>query len=162
ASTDYFLGGRQFGWFALCMSTMATQLSAISFVSAPAFVGLRAGGGMQWLTFEFGVPLAMIIVMVLLGPMLHRSVVVSVYTFLAHVDRSRLRAVDFSNFGFDGREYGFWPMLIGGVFLYTSYYGTDQTQAQRILSARDEVTVKRLLLFNGLFRFPITLAYCCG
>ena len=60
AGADYFLGGRRFGWFALCMSTMATQLSAISFVSAPAFVGLRKGGGMQWLTFELGVPLAMI------------------------------------------------------------------------------------------------------
>lgn len=261
ASTDYFLGGRQFGWFALCMSTMATQLSAISFVSAPAFVGLRKGGGMQWLTFEFGVPLAMIVIMVLLGPMLYRSGVVSVYAFLenrfgrtsrtllsclfvlsrglstgvsiytiglilssildvpfwqtmlvlgavtiiysleggmkaivysevaqmiikvvgilvivaaalhhiggweqfiTHVDRSRLRVVDFSNFGFDGREYGFWPMLIGGVFLYASYYGTDQTQAQRILSARNELTVRRLLLFNGLFRFPVTLSYCLG
>lgn len=42
--SDYFLGGRQFGWFSLCMSTMATQLSAISFVSAPAFVGLRPAG----------------------------------------------------------------------------------------------------------------------
>ena len=38
------------------MSTMATQLSAVSFVSAPAFVGLRKGGGLQWLTFELGVP----------------------------------------------------------------------------------------------------------
>lgn len=261
AGTDYFLGGRQFGWFALCMSTMATQLSAISFVSAPAFVGLRQGGGMQWLTFEFGVPLAMMVVMVLLGPMLHRSGVVSVYAFLerrfgrssrmllsglfvvsrglgagvqiyavglilssivgvpfwqtilvlggvtivysleggmkaivysevaqmiikvlgivvimfaalhhlggwdaftANLDRSRLQVVDFSNAGFDGREYGFWPMLIGGTFLYASYYGTDQTQAQRILSARDQLTVKRLLLFNGLLRFPVTLAYCLG
>src|SRR5215207_399100 len=82
ASTDYFLGGRQFGWFALCMSTMATQLSAISFVSAPAFVGLRKHGGMQWLTFELGVPIAMIVIMLLLGPMLYRSGVVSVYAFL--------------------------------------------------------------------------------
>jgi len=48
------------------------------------------------------------------------------------------------------------------VFLYASYYGTDQTQAQRILSARDDLTVRRLLLFNGLFRFPVTLAYCLG
>src|SRR5215203_3712159 len=79
---DYFLGGKQFGWFSLCLSVMATQLSAISFVSAPAFVGLREGGGMQWLTFEFGVPLAMMVIMVLLGPMLYRSGVVSVYAFL--------------------------------------------------------------------------------
>ena len=48
ASGDYFLGGRQFGWFSLCMSAMATQLSVISFVSAPAFVGLRQGGGMNY------------------------------------------------------------------------------------------------------------------
>ena len=260
-SKDYFLGGRQFGWFALCMSTMATQLSAVSFVSAPAFVGLRKGGGMQWLTYEFGVPLAMILLMTLIAPALYRSGVVSVYGFLERrfnatsrlllsaiflvsrcfatgvtiyavglilssiigtpfwqtmlilggitiiysleggmkaivyseiaqmiikflgiitiiicglyylggwshfvqqVDRSRLQAVDFSNFGFDGREYGFWPMLIGGIFLYSSYYGTDQTQAQRILSAKNEVTVKKLLLFNGLFRFPVTLSYCFG
>src|SRR3979411_1920286 len=82
AGADYFLGSRALGWFPLGMSTMATQLSAISFVSAPAFVGLRKGGGMQWLTFEFAVPLAMIIVLVLLGPLLHRSGVVSVYAFL--------------------------------------------------------------------------------
>ena len=56
---DYFLGGRSFGWFPLSLSVMATQLSAISFISAPAFVGMREGGGMQWLSFEFGVPLAM-------------------------------------------------------------------------------------------------------
>ena len=121
AGADHFLGGRQFGWFALCMSTMATQLSAISFLSAPAFVGLRRGGGMQWLTFEFAVPQAMIVVMVLLG-----------------------------------------AMLIGGLFLYASSCDTDQTQAQRILSAKNELTVKRLLLFNGFLRFPITLAYCMG
>ncbi len=260
-STDYFLGGRQFGWFSLCMSAMATQLSAISFISAPAFVGLRAGGGMHWLTFELGVPLAMIAVILTLGPVLHRSGVVSIYAFLerrfgrgartlvsilfmlsrsfgtgvgiyaiglvisslvglpfwqtvlvlggvtilysleggmkaivysevaqmiikvlgifaimvaalyymggweafvAHVDRSRLSVVDFSKSGFDGTEFGFWPMLLGGVFLYVSYYGTDQTQAQRILSARDLPTVRQLLLFNGLLRFPITLAYCLG
>ena len=43
---DYFLGGNSFGWFPLSLSTAATQLSAISFISAPAFVGLKQGGGM--------------------------------------------------------------------------------------------------------------------
>ena len=38
---DYFLGGRSLGWKPLTLSVMATQLPAISFVSAPAFVGLR-------------------------------------------------------------------------------------------------------------------------
>ena len=81
-NTEYFLGGKGFGWFSLCMSTMATQLSVISFVSAPAFVGLRTGGGMQWLTFEFGVPLAMIILIAFIAPALYKSSVVSAYAFL--------------------------------------------------------------------------------
>lgn len=261
ASNDYFLGGKNFGWFSLCLSTMATQLSVISFVSAPAFVGLRAGGGMQWLTFEFGVPIAMIILVTIIGPVLYNAGIVSVYeflekrfnktsrllisslflisrsfatgvtiyavglilssilqisfwqtmlivgvitivysleggmkaivysevaqmiikfmgiiiiiiaglyyiggwnNFLVHLDYDRLTVIDFSKSGFDGSEYGFFPMLFGGIFLYTSYYGTDQIQVQRLLSAKDENTVKKLLLFNGLFRFPITLAYCFG
>ena len=81
-SNDYFLGGKNFGWFSLCLSTMATQLSVVSFVSAPAFVGLRQGGGMQWLTFEFGVPLAMIILIAFIAPALYKSSVVSAYAFL--------------------------------------------------------------------------------
>ena len=65
---DYFLGGRSFHWFPLSLSTAATQLSAISFISAPAFVGLKDGGGMMWLTYEFAVPLAMLFLMVYLVP----------------------------------------------------------------------------------------------
>ena len=64
SSNDYFLGGRSMGWGPLTLSTMATQLSAISFISAPAFVGVKEGGGLQWLTFEFGVPLAMAFLMI--------------------------------------------------------------------------------------------------
>ena len=48
-------------------------------------------------------------------------------------------------------------MIIGGFFLYASYYGTDQTQSQRLLSAKGMPTIKKLLLANGLFRFPLTL-----
>ena len=79
---DYYLGGRSFGWFPLAMSTAATQLSAVSFISAPAFVGLKQGGGMIWLTYEFAVPLAMIFLMVVLVPTFYKSGIVSVYEFL--------------------------------------------------------------------------------
>ena len=76
-------------------------------------------------------------------------------------DPERLQVIDFSNLGFfDGEEYGFWPMLLGGLFLYLSYYGTDQTQAQRLLSAKNEGTIRKLLLANGLLRFPVVLVYC--
>ena len=59
-----------------------------------------------------------------------------------------------------GNNYGFWPMLIGGFFLYMAYYGCDQSQAQRLLSAHDEAGTRRVLLLNGLLRFPLVLAYC--
>ena len=81
-STDYFLGGKSLGWFPLSLSTMATQLSAISFVSAPAFVALKVGGGMKWLSFEFAVPLAMFFIMIVVIPPLFRSGVVSIYEFV--------------------------------------------------------------------------------
>ena len=79
---DYFLGGREMGTFPLTLSTMATQLSAISFISAPAFVGLRDDGGMVWLSYEFGVPIAMLFLMVYVLPALYRSGVVSIYDYL--------------------------------------------------------------------------------
>ena len=63
SKSDYFLGGRSLGWKPLTLSVMATQLSAISFVSAPAFVGLREGGGLQWLSYELAVPLAMMLLL---------------------------------------------------------------------------------------------------
>ena len=263
SSGDYFLGGRSMGWLPLSLSTMATQLSAISFISAPAFVGLKEGGGLQWLTYEFGVPLAMAFLMVALIPTLYKSGIVSVYeylekrfdassrllisfvfqisrsvatgvmvytmalilqatvgvdfwisvliigvitlvysfqggmkaviwgdviqmiilflgiiicltygiselggwdNFLTNVDKDRITAVDFTKWGFNNAdkndEFGFWPMVIGGFFLYASYYGTDQTQSQRLLSAKGMPTIKKLLLANGLFRFPLTLTYC--
>ncbi|HHB79779.1 MAG TPA: sodium transporter [Saprospiraceae bacterium] len=256
---DYFLGGKSFGWFPLSLSTAATQLSAISFISAPAFVGMKEGGGMKWLTFEFAVPLAMIFLMVFLIPPMYKLGIVSVYEYLERrfdkssrmlisivfqisrafgtsvmvytvalilmsvmsipmwqtiaiigvvtliysyqggmkavvygdmiqmivlfigmiviffvglnylggwdefvtkVDTKRLMAVDFNSWGFSkGDEFGFFPMVIGGFFLYVSYYGTDQSQVQRLFSAKDLDTVNKTLLSNGLMRFPITLFY---
>ena len=59
-----------------------------------------------------------------------------------------------------GSDYGFWPMLIGGFFLYAAYYGCDQSQAQRVLSARSESDTQRVLLYNGILRFPLVFGYC--
>jgi len=64
------------------------------------------------------------------------------------------------HWGLSGDNYGFWPMLIGGVFLYAAYYGCDQSQAQRVLSARTEQETRRVLFYNGVLRFPLVLAYC--
>ena len=59
-----------------------------------------------------------------------------------------------------GNNYGFWPMLFGGLFLYVAYYGCDQSQAQRLLSAGNVEQTQRVLTLNSLLRFPLVLSYC--
>jgi SSS family transporter len=81
-SEDYYLAGRRLPWLPIGFSTMATQLGAISFISAPAFVALREGGGMIWLGYELALPLAIIVLMVFLFPVFHSLRIISVYEFL--------------------------------------------------------------------------------
>jgi SSS family solute:Na+ symporter len=82
-------------------------------------------------------------------------------SLLAGFERSRLVALDFGGHGLgDGATFGFWPMLVGGFFLYLSYYGCDQTQAQRILAAGTDQVARRALTIASLVRFPLVLTYC--
>lgn len=79
------------------------------------------------------------------------------WSFFAVTERT---AVIRNDWGLDGEDYGFWPMLIGGFFLYAAYYGCDQSQTQRVLSAKSDAGSQRVLLLNGLLRFPLVLSYC--
>lgn len=74
-------------------------------------------------------------------------------------ERTQTLVVDSLGIG-DGNSFALAPMLVGGLFLYLSYYGCDQTQAQRLLAARDDASAERALLLNGLLRFPLVLTYC--
>jgi SSS family solute:Na+ symporter len=76
---------------------------------------------------------------------------------LAAIPAERMHALDFEA---AGGTFSFAPMLLGGLFLYLSYYGCDQSQAQRLLTARDDRADRRALLWNGLLRFPLVLTYC--
>jgi SSS family solute:Na+ symporter len=79
----------------------------------------------------------------------------------SYVPASRTRALVLNSASFtDGTVFSFWPMLFGGLFLYLSYYGCDQSQAQRLLAARDTQAARNALLVNGLLRFPLVLTYC--
>jgi SSS family solute:Na+ symporter len=256
---DYFVGGRKLSWWSVGMSTMATQTSAISFISIPAFVALKEGGGLTWLQYELAVPLAIILVMAFLIPFFRKLKLVSVYEYLewrygpsvrylvslvflvsrgvatgvgvyasaivlsvclgiplwltiviigvvtviydsiggitavvysdviqmviliggiiiciiyaeemvgsfadvwAAFPEARRVAIDPAT-GLKGGEASvpFWAFLIGGIFLYTSYYGTDQSQVQRELSAATTADTKKSLLLNGFARFPLTVLY---
>ena len=255
---DYYVGGRNLPWWAVAISTMATQTSANSFIGIPAFVALREGGGLTWLQYELAVPLAMIAVMIFLIPFFRDLKLVSVYEYLelrfdrltrlvmsgvfllsrglatgvgvyasavvlsvclsvpvwacilivcvvtiiydtiggmaavvysdviqmivlmvglvlcvtialsmvgglgeaiAVFDAERLRGIDPGHGIGDGSGAPFWGFLVGGFVLYVSYYGVDQSQAQRELSAPTTADTKRSLVFNGLARFPLTLLY---
>jgi SSS family transporter len=80
---------------------------------------------------------------------------------LASTAGDRWQTFDFQGHGLgDGSDYGFWPVLIGGFFLYIAYYGCDQTQAQRELATRDINATRKALLLDGLLRFPFVLVYC--
>lgn len=255
---DYYVGGRKLPWWAVGISTMATQTSAVSFISIPAFVALKEGGGLTWLQYELALPLAMIVLMAVLIPFFRELQLVSVYQYLElrfspamrstlslvfMVSRGlgtavgvyasaivlsvglniplwltilligavtilydtlggmaavvysdvlqmaillvgvitcityaassvggleevwslfpteRQQVLDFSMGIGDSSAAPLWPYLIGGFFLYLSYYGTDQSQVQRELSTPSVRDTRLSLLFNGLSRFPLTLLY---
>jgi len=255
---DYYLGGRNLPWWGVAISTMATQTSAVSFISIPAFVALKPGGGLTWLQYELAVPLAMVAVSLLLLPFFRRLELISVYRYLelrfgrpvrtlvsvvfllsrglgtgvglyasaiiltvifkiplsgtillmavvtvVYDTIGGMKAVVYSDviqsiilflgiflcIGFaiglfggfdglltalpaerwrtiepatglgDGAQTPFWGFLVGGLFLYMAYYGTDQSQVQRELSTSSETDTRKSLYFNGFVRFPLTLLY---
>jgi hypothetical protein len=58
--------------------------------------------------------------------------------------------------GFDWKDkYNIWSGLIGGLFLSLSYFGTDQSQVGRYLTAKSEKQSKVGLLMNGLVKVPL-------
>ncbi|HEY6361140.1 MAG TPA: hypothetical protein VIX63_08550, partial [Vicinamibacterales bacterium] len=65
----------------------------------------------------------------------------------------RLRSFDFS---FDlTNQYTFWSGTIAALFLFCSYFGTDQSQVQRYLTARSEVEAKQSLLMSAYWKIPL-------
>jgi len=65
----------------------------------------------------------------------------------------KLEVVDFN---FDlSKRYNIWSGMIGGVFLFLSYFGTDQSQVQRYLSGKSLTESRLGLLFNGIFKVPM-------
>ncbi len=65
----------------------------------------------------------------------------------------RLKAFDFS---FDLNEtYTFWSGIIGGTFLMMSYFGTDQSQVQRYLTAKSVDEARSSLLMSAYWKIPL-------
>lgn len=75
----YLLGDREMPWYNVGLSVMATQASAITFLSAP---GQGFTDGTRFVQFYFGLPLAMLVLCITFIPIFHRLKVYTAYEFL--------------------------------------------------------------------------------
>jgi SSS family transporter len=87
---DEFLKGSSNHWGTIGLSVMATQASAITFLSTP---GLAFDSGMLFVQNYFGMPLALILIAVVFVPMYYKLNVSSVYEFLEHRFNSKTRTL---------------------------------------------------------------------
>lgn len=250
STESYFLGSRKIPWWAIGLSVMATQCSAVSFIGMP---GWGYTSGLQRLTFTFQFPLVMVVLMTTFVPFFYNTKVVSIYEYLERrfgsksrtlmafifllsrglqtavvlygpalalsliigadpkiaigimgvfsivytifggiaaviwtdviqmfviwlgvilaiaipvfsvdgglgsimanaVSNNMIRGLDFS-FNLNN-SYSFWGGLLGSGFLYLTYLGTDQSQVQRVLTAKSVRETKLSLSLAG-FVVPI-------
>lgn len=250
---SYLLAGKQLPWYHVLLSVMATQASAITFLSAP---GQAYTDGMRFVQFYFGLPLAMIVLSMTFIPIFHNLRVFTAYEFLEnrfdlktrkltallfllqrgvstgisiyapsiilstilniniqittviigtlviiytvyggtravsytqvlqmgiifigmlcagiialkilpdgvglktalHIagDAGRMNVIDL-NFDWNNR-YNLWSGIIGGFFLQLSYFGTDQSQVGRYLTAHSIKQSRMGLLMNGILKIPM-------
>ena len=76
---DYLKGGNTSKWWTIGLSVMATQASAITFLSTP---GQAYNDGMGFVQFYFGLPIAMVVICMVFIPLYHRLKVYTAYEFL--------------------------------------------------------------------------------
>ena len=90
AVEGYFLASRSLPWWAVGLSVMATQMSAITLVST---TGQGYADGMRFVQLYFGLPVAMIILSVTLVPFFHRARVFTAYEYLEQRFDAKTRAL---------------------------------------------------------------------
>lgn len=255
STQDYFLGGRKIPGWAIGLSVMATQASAITFIGAP---GWGFEGGLERLATFINVPLAMAVLIVILVPIFHRAGIYSIYELLERRFGALTRslaallfliarglatgvvlyapalvlsvvtgwdvnltivlmaviAVSYTVLGgisaviwtdviqmfvlwlgailsmvlmvsslpggwsdvfaygaangmFDAIDlsldptvtYSLWAGLIGGVVMHIAYFGTDQSQIQRVLTSPSIAEGQRSLLIGGYLLVPQMLLF---
>ena len=86
----YLLAGKTMPWYAMALSIMATQASAITFIST---TGQSYVDGMRFVQFYFGLPLAMVILCATAVPIFHRARVYTAYEYLERRFDAKTRAL---------------------------------------------------------------------
>lgn len=86
----YMRAGNSMPWYAIAFSIMATQASAITFIST---TGQSYADGMRFVQFYFGLPIAMVILSFTLVPLFHRAKVYTAYEYLEQRFDAKTRAL---------------------------------------------------------------------
>ena len=165
----YLLGNQSLPWYTVCLSVMATQASAITFLSAP---GLAYTSGMSFVQFYFGLPLAMIVLCIAFVPIFHRLKVYTAYEYLEQRFDLNTRALTAFLFLIQrGLSTGitiyapsiilstildidttFTTLFIGGlVIFYTVYGGTKAVSYTQLLQMS--------IIFCGMFAAGIMVVH---
>lgn len=157
----YLLADKQLPWYHVGLSVMATQASAITFLSAP---GQAYGDGLRFVQFYFGLPLAMIVICVSFIPIFRKLNVYTAYEYLEKRFDNKTRTLTAALFLLQrGLSTGitiYAPSIIlsaildiniayttvftaGAVILYTVYGGTKAVSYTQML--------QMCIIFSGLF-----------
>jgi SSS family transporter len=87
---QYLLAGKTMPWYAMGLSIMATQASAVTFIST---TGQAYTDGMRFVQFYFGLPIAMVILAATAVPIFHRAGVYTAYEYLERRFDAKTRAL---------------------------------------------------------------------
>lgn len=88
--SQFLLAGKSMPWYAMGLSILATQASAITFIST---TGQGHVDGLRFAQFYFGLPVAMVILSATAVPIFHRAKVYTAYEYLEHRFDSKTRAL---------------------------------------------------------------------
>src|SRR5689334_25335360 len=88
--SQYLLAGKTMPWYAMGLSIMATQASAITFIST---TGQGYIDGLRFVQFYFGLPIAMVILSATAVPIFHRAKVYTAYEYLERRFDGKTRAL---------------------------------------------------------------------
>ena len=86
----FLLAGKTMPWYAMALSIMATQASAVTFIST---TGQAYTDGMRFVQFYFGLPIAMVVLCATVVPVFHRAKVFTAYEYLEQRFDSKTRAL---------------------------------------------------------------------
>lgn len=126
---DYILGNNETPWYTVGISVMATQASAITFLSTP---GQAFNDGMGFVQFYFGLPLAMVIICYTFIPIYHKLKVYTAYEYLEQRFDLKTRSLAAILFLFQ-RGLGTGLTIYAPAIILSSILGWDLTQMNIVI-----------------------------